>query len=258
MTRILLVEDDDDLASVVQDMLVFEQYEVERAGTADEADEKLRNLSFDLIIMDVNLPGNLTGIDLCEGYRSRGGASPVIFLTGRDQLHDKERGFRVGGDDYLTKPFQFMELAWRVKALLKRSAAQALPAVAPSGAASSPVSAQTAGSQFAAPAATSTENGSQQLSSKSMLLDLDSFRLLKDGVEIRLTKQEFALMEVFMRNPGRVLTQDFILKQIWSDEKDRTADALRSLLKKLRQKLDNAGKDSVIQNIHGVGYKLSD
>lgn len=225
MAKILLVEDDDDLANAIQDVLQYEHYLVDRAGTADDAEYKLSTSEFDVIVMDVTLPGALTGLDLCSRYRSKGGTTPVIFLTGHDRLQDKERGFLAGGDDYLTKPFHFKELLWRVKALLKRGT--------------------TAGAT------------GDRLVFKNMTLDLPSFTLTRDGTEIRLTKQEFALLEVFMRNPGKVLSPDFLLRRVWSEEQDRSLEALRSLMKKLRQKID-IDKKSVIQNLHGIGYRLGD
>lgn len=226
MAKILLVEDDDDLAFAIADVLEFEHYAVERAGTADEAEYRLGTGEYDVVIMDVTLPGEVTGLDLCSRYRSKGGSAPVIFLTGHDKLQDKERGFLVGGDDYLTKPFHFKELLWRVKALLKR------------------------GSVAAA--------SGDRLTWKNMVLDLPSFTLMRDTDEIRLTKQEFALLEVFMRNPGKVLSPDFLLRRVWSDEQDRSLEALRSLMKKLRQKIDTEPKKSVIQNLHGIGYRLGE
>lgn len=226
MAKILLVEDDDDLAYAIQDVLQFEHYVVDRVGTAEDADYKLSTSEFDVIVMDVTLPGQLTGLDLCSRYRSKGGTAPVIFLTGHDRLQDKERGFLAGGDDYLTKPFHFKELLWRVKALLKRG--------------------------------TTSGASSDKLIYRNMTLDLPAFSLTRDGAEIRLTKQEFALLEVFMRNPGKVLSPDFLLRRVWSDEQDRSLEALRSLMKKLRQKIDVEPKKSVIQNLHGIGYRLGD
>ena len=226
MAKILLVEDDEDLGSAVQDVLEFEHYVVERVCTADDADYKLSSGEYDVVVMDVTLPGQVTGLDLCNRYRARGGIAPVIFLTGHDRLQDKERGFLVGGDDYLTKPFHFKELLWRVKALLKRGS--------------------------------TTGVAGDRLTWKNLVLDLPSFTLMRESTEIRLTKQEFALLEVFMRNPGKVLSPDFLLRRVWTDEQDRSLEALRSLMKKLRQKIDTEPKKSIIQNLHGIGYRLAE
>lgn len=219
--KILLVEDDAKLLQTVEGWLGMDGYLVEAVCDGNRALELLGANSYDLIIVDWMLPG-LTGLEICKSYRRSGGATPVLFLTAKDTLMDKEEGFLAGGDDYLTKPFQIRELTLRVQALLRRSQKTVL----------------------------------EVMRSGGLVLNSRDLRVTYEGKEIYLARMEFALLELFMRSPGRLFTQDEILESVWTDENERSPEALRTCLKKLRRKIDGDRPNSFISNVHGIGYRF--
>ncbi len=221
MAKVLLVEDDEIMATSIRDWLVFEKHVVETASDGDAAVALLNTFSYDVIVLDWELPG-ISGIELCRRFRARGGNTPILFLTGRDTVIDKETGLDSGADDYITKPFQVRELSARVRALLRR------PAVAQS----------------------------IVLKASSLELDPATRKVRKNGQELDLPKQEFALLEFFMRNLNRVLSQELIMERVWSTENPCSPETFRTCLKKLRGKIDDPEKSSLIKNLHGVGYIL--
>ncbi len=223
MHTILLVEDDQDLAATVTDHLVSERYTVEHAADGLIAEEMLTITSFDLLILDWSLPGK-TGIEICREFRARGGRAPIIMLTGRRQIEEKEEGLDTGADDYLTKPFSLRELSARVRALLRRPE-QVISSVLTVG---------------------------------DLTLDLIEHSLSKNGEHIHLQKQDFALLEFLMRHPNQVFTPEALINRVWSVESEATAESVRSAIKRLRQKLDNSkDENSLIENIPRVGYRLN-
>lgn len=161
----------------------------------------------------------MAGIELCRVYR---GQAPVLFLTAGGTLPDKEEGFEAGADDYLAKPFQMEELAMRVRALLRR--APRLP--------------------------------EDILRGAEIVLDRQKVKVTKDGKEIFLSRTEFALLELLLSNQGNLLSQDQIMEAVWPQESERTSEALRTCLKKLRVKIDNPNEPSLITNVHGIGYRF--
>ena len=219
--KILLVEDDAKLLQTVQGWLEIDGYVVEAVSDGNRAVELLAIKNYDLIIVDWMLPG-LTGLEICKHYRNAGGTTPLLFLTGRDTLMDKEEGFVAGGDDYLTKPFQIRELTLRVQALLRRSQNTVLDIMRAGG----------------------------------LVLNSRDLRVTYEGKEIHLARMEFALLEFFMRSPGQLFTQDQILESVWTDESERSPEALRTCLKKLRRKIDGDRPNSFISNVHGIGYRF--
>jgi DNA-binding response OmpR family regulator len=221
MAKILLVEDDEELAGMVKDWLSFDRHVVEHTVSGNQGLELLKQCQFELVILDWQLP-DLSGPELLRSFRARGGMTPVLMLTGRRSIQDKEEGFESGCDDYLTKPFQGKELTLRVKALLRRS-----PVVVDS-----------------------------VLKHGDIELDPEKFQVRRSGQEIRLLPKEFALLEFLLRHPEKLFGPEELLSRVWASETEATAEALTTCIKRLRKKMDRPGEPSVIRNVHGIGYGL--
>jgi OmpR-family two-component system manganese-sensing response regulator len=221
MAKILIIEDDLMVAQMVLDWLEAQHHLGESVHTGDDGWDRLRFYSYDLVIVDWMLPG-LSGVELCRKYRSAGGTIPILMLTGKNKIENKEEGFESGADDYLTKPFDIRELGVRVQALLRRP------------------------SEIVKPLA-----GLGQL-----VLDYKRYALVRDGETIKLLPKEFALLEFLLRHPGRFFTPEQILNHVWQSDSDTTVDSLRTCIKRLRQRIEREGKPSLIQSSRGFGYKL--
>jgi len=221
MAKILLVEDDVEFSGVVKSWLSNERHAVEVVHDGLEARHQLQVFEYDLVVLDWQLPG-LSGVEICQDFRSRGGMTPVLMLTGKSTVADKESGLDSGADDYLTKPFHMKELSARVRALLRRA----------------------------------SRGTSNVLTIGDLVLDPANYRVTRDGAEIQLQKREFALLEFLMRNPNRVFSSEALLERVWATEADVTPDAIRVYIMRLRKKVDEGAKASLIQTVHGVGYKL--
>lgn len=221
VAKILVVEDDQGLARMVREWLTFERHLVETSGDGREGLEKLCSFQYDLVVLDWDLP-QISGVEICRQFRSRGGNTPILMLTGKDAISDKESGFSAGADDYLTKPFHMKELSLRLKALLRR----------------------------ASPSASDT------LKAGDLELDTQQHKVTRAGQEVQLLPKEFALLEFLMRHPGQVFSAEALLIRVWASEVDTSVDAVSTCIKRLRKKIDVEGKDSAVRTIHGVGYKL--
>jgi DNA-binding response OmpR family regulator len=222
MAKILIVEDDLDLGGMVVDWLRFEHYNVEIVHNGREGLERLQTSEYDAIILDWELPG-MDGIEVCRRFRSEGGSSPIIMLTGKSAISEKEAGLDSGADDYLTKPFNMKELSARLRAVLRR----------PGGVVSN------------------------VLKVRDIEMDPSKYQVKKAGVEIQLLPKEFSLLEFFMRHPNQVFSSDALIQRVWHSDSEATGDAIRTCLKRLRKKLgDNDEKEPIIQTVHGVGYRL--
>jgi DNA-binding response OmpR family regulator len=165
---------------------------------------------------------DLSGVELCRLFRSRGGLTPVLFLTGKTEIVDKETGFDVGGDDYLTKPFDMRELLARMKALLRR-----------------PKLIQ-----------------GELLTARNIQLDTIKREVSVAGEKIALTPKEFNLLEVFMRHPNQVMTQDRLLDMVWANDTDKSIDVVRQTIARLRQAISDSKNNRLIRTVHGIGYRL--
>lgn len=222
MAKILIVEDEPDLAEPVRAYLTHDHHLVEVVSDGNEALERLRFYKYDLIIMDWMLPG-MHGVEVCKHFRASGGTTPILMLTSRKQVNDKITGLDSGADDYLTKPFDVQEIAARVRALLRRPQAVT----------------------------------SNVLTARNLVLETSTFRVTRDGAEISLLPKEFALLEFFMRHPNQVFSAEALLDRVWSSESEASPETIRTYIKRLRQKIDIKGeKNSIISTVHGVGYKL--
>ncbi len=218
---ILVVEDDKLLRSALEVMLVDESYSVEAFSNGDEAWIRLRGAEYDLLILDWQLP-EMSGLEICRRYRERGGNSPILMGTGRGAIEDKEQGFNVGVDDYLTKPFDKRELLLRVKALLRRT-------IAPS---------------------------SSILTLRNITLDTRSRKVTADGQEIELPPNEFTLLSFLMKHPDQVFSTEMLIKHCWSSDTSIGPESVYSCVRRLRRKLDSNDGKSVISSVAGGGYRL--
>lgn len=221
MAKILVVEDDAGLLEQLCRWLHTEHHVVEPAENGDQAKSMLAAYGYDLLLLDWELPG-CSGVELLKGIREKGILTPVLMLTGRSSIDDKETGFATGADDYLTKPFEHRELIARVRALLRRSAG-------------SPDNALRLG---------------------ELVLDLDGHQLTISGTQVKLQPKEFALLEFFLRHPNQSFSGDTLLSRIWSAESEASPNTVKSYMYTLRRKLTEAGLESLIETVHGVGYKL--
>ncbi|HEY9784525.1 MAG TPA: response regulator transcription factor [Candidatus Obscuribacterales bacterium] len=221
MAKILVVEDDPSVSGTINDWLTSQLHVVEIAATGNEAVELLEAYPYDLIVLDLHLP-DIDGLEILKKYRNGGGTAPVLILTGRQSVSDRERGLDAGADDYLCKPFHVRELSARLRALMRRAPTPASP----------------------------------KLTVGNLTLDPDNCAAVRDGKSIKLQPKEFALLELFMRNPGRIFSSEALLDRVWQSDSETSPDTIRVHITKLRSKIDLEGKASVISTIKGVGYKL--
>lgn len=222
MAKILIVEDDLDVAGMIEDWLVHqEKHVVEKVATGSDAADRLKFYHYDLIVLDWELP-DLSGIEILKRYRSADGMVPILMLTGKSAIDEKELGLDSGADDYLTKPFEGKELSARIRALLRRSSGRA----------------------------------TNTLKAQDVLLDPVSRAVTKAGQPIELLPKEFALLEFFLRHPDEVFSLEALLDRVWKSESDSSPDTVRTTIQRLRKKIDREGEPSLIGTIHRVGYHL--
>ncbi len=221
MAKVLVVEDDRSLSIELRQWLEVEGYLVETAYDGQEALTHLMAYHYDVIVLDWDLPG-LSGLDLLRDLRRRRDITPVLMLTGKVCLNEKEAGLDCGADDYLTKPFQFRELLARLRSILRRASAL-------------------------------SEN---LLRVGNLTVDTGAKRVTAGDNEIRLQPKEFALLEFFLRHPNQPFNGDALLSRIWSADSDASMNTVKTYVYTLRKKLVAAGHSSLIQTAHGHGYKL--
>ncbi len=221
MPKILVIEDDSGLNRMIREWLVFERNDVDYAENGREGLEKLQCYEYDCVILDWELP-EMNGIEVLQKFRSQGKPTPVLMLTGKSTIGDKEQGFDSGADDYLVKPFHMKELSARLRALMRRTQI----------------------------------NVSQVVEAKGIRLDSGSFRVKRGEEDIQLLPKEFALLEFLMRHADQVFSAETLLNRVWSSDSDATIDAITTCIKRIRKKLDKEGQPSVIKTVHGVGYKF--
>jgi two-component system copper resistance phosphate regulon response regulator CusR len=219
--RVLIVEDDPELAALIGDGLRAQRIDSTRATTFPEGRDRGALGDYDVIILDVRLPGG-TGFDLCAELRRRGITTPVLMLTALDAVDDRVRGLEVGADDYLTKPFAFRELLARLKALARRR-----PALAPS-----------------------------RYRIANLEVDLASRAVRRDGRPITLSAKEFALLELFVLHAGEVLDRATITAHVWDDNHDPFVNVLEVLVGRLRRKIDDGFEPKLITTLRGAGYRF--
>lgn len=221
MSKILVVEDEADLSGPISDTLTREKHVVQVVANGDEALECLRLYQYDLIILDWMLPG-ASGLDICRQYRSQKGTTPILMLTARASIEDKEAGLDCGADDYLTKPFHLRELVARVRAILRRPA-------------------QTPGTV---------------ISMGNLTLDPLAKTVTKDDRPLHLLPKEYALLEFFMRHSNQVFSPEALIDRVWPSDSLMLPDTVRTYIKNLRKKIDADDAPSKISTVHGMGYKF--
>ena len=220
MAEILLVEDEDDIAMVLEDDLSLEGYRVERVADGETALQMAREHSFDLIILDVMLPGK-DGFEVCRELRRRGISTPLMLLTARDQEAEKVLGLELGADDYVTKPFSPLELRARVKALLRRAGEP------------------------------------RMFRFGNIEVDLERFDVMRAGKPLSLTPLEFKLLAVLIRHRGKVLSRDRILDLAWGPDTFITDRVVDTHITNLRKKIEpDPATPRYLIGVRGAGYRF--
>jgi two-component system response regulator MprA len=221
--KILVVDDERAVRDSLRRALSLEGYDVELAADGQEALDKLAEPAVepDAVVLDVLMP-RLNGLDVARQLRSRGNRIPILMLTARDQVDDRVEGLDAGADDYVVKPFALEELLARIRALLRRSGA----------------------------------DPEETLHFADLELDPVAHEVRRGGEPIELTRTEFSLLELFMRNPRQVLTRSVIFERVWGYDFGYASNSLDVYVGYLRRKTETGGKPRLIQTIRGVGYAL--
>jgi heavy metal response regulator len=221
--RLLLVEDERKLSAVIKRGLKEVHYAVDSADNGDDALFLAETNSYDLIILDIMIPGK-DGISICRNLRKKKNDTPILMLTARDDVEDKISGLDAGADDYLTKPFSFPEFLARVRALLRR------------------------------------KNSEKSTSLKVADLELDqrTRKVFRAGKEIELTPTEYSLLEYLMLNVGQVVTRTMISEHVWNDDFESFSNVINVYINYLKKKIDNDHKKQLIHTLRGVGYTLKE
>lgn len=221
MGKILLVEDDKNLARLLTVQLEHDRHLVDVVAQGEEAMAALKIHEYDLIILDWMLP-DVTGVDICKHYRQRGGTSPILMLTAKGTSEDKVTGLDAGADDYLTKPFNPPELSARIRALLRR-----------------PVS-----------------MSAKALVVKDLVLDTVTRRVTRADRTVELTAKEFRLLELLMKHPNQSFTVESILDRLWHADDNASMETVRTHIKTLRRKIGDSEENPIIRSRRGLGYKI--
>jgi two-component system response regulator MprA len=223
--RILVVDDDRAVRDSLRRSLEFNGYTVDVAADGAEALARVPLINPDAIVMDVMMP-RLDGLETTRALRSAGNDVPILVLTARDAVSERVDGLDAGGDDYLTKPFALEELLARLRALLRR--------------------------------AVRTEAGDEVLVFADLSMDLATREVVRGARRVSLTRTEFALLELFMRRPRRVLERAFILEEVWGFDFPTTANSLEVYVGYVRRKLEAEDESRLLHTVRGVGYVLRD
>lgn len=221
MAKILLVEDDVDLGDRIVQWLKHEHHTVDLIADGQQASDYLAQLKYDLIVLDWGLP-NRNGVDVLKEFRNSGGVTPVLLLTGKGKISEKEEGLDAGADDYLTKPFDIKELSARIRALLRR-----VPQFTTNSIVVGPVE-----------------------------LNVGGHTISVNGKEVQFAPREFAMLEFFMKHVGQVVSTETLLERVWSSESTASSETIYTCVRAVRKKLKEAGADNFIRTVHGIGYKV--
>ena len=220
--RVLLVEDEARISDFITRGLSEQGYAVDAARDGEEAIAWTDVAAFDLIILDVMLPGR-DGIEVCYTLRKMGLGTPILMLTARDAVEDRVRGLDSGADDYLVKPFAFAELLARLRALMRREST-ILGSVTQVG---------------------------------DLRLDTTTWEASRQGAVIELTAKEYRLLEYLMRHPNQILTRTMIAEHVWNYEFDNATNVIDVHIRNLRRKIDDPFPAKLLQTVRGAGYRIS-
>lgn len=225
MSRILLVEDDEAMAVALQDGFTFEGHDVVRASDGEEGLRLARETPPEILILDVMLP-KMTGLDVCKQLRASGSSMPIIMLTARGQEIDKVLGLKMGADDYVTKPFSFMELMARVEAVLRRS--QPMPS-----------------------------DGKAVVQLGNVSVDIARHQACRKGEPLALTPREFRLLAFFIEHRDEVVTREALLDAVWGYDTIPFTRTVDTHIAKLRKKIEDDPSDpKLLITVHRLGYRL--
>ncbi len=223
--HILIVEDEKKIADSLKQGLTENSFQAEVAYDGNIGLKMFRNRHFDLVILDINLPG-MNGYELCIAMRSINPSVPVVMLTAMNAVEDKIEGFDAGADDYIIKPFDFRELLVRIRALLKRMH--------------------------------STVATGTLLRAGNLVMNLDSKEVTRNGQPVSLTAKEFQLLEFLLRNKNKVLSRADIALQVWDIDFDTRTNVIDVYVNYLRKKIDKGFEEPLIHTQVGMGYVLKD
>lgn len=219
--RVLVVDDESKVISLLRKALQRDGYAVDIATTGDQALHKASSFDYDVILLDVMIPAP-DGIEVCRRLRAKERWTPILLLSAMSETESRVAGLDAGADDYLTKPFAMTELTARIRALIRRQAEER-PAVLHVG---------------------------------DICLDPATRDVTIKDQPVTLTPREFAMLELFLRNPDRVLSRSFILNHVWDYNFDAASNVVDVYVRYLRKKIDNSTSESYIESIRGVGYRL--
>lgn len=220
--KILLVEDNVQLAAQLERSLKREDHDVKLAEDGPAAVDAVSRHSFDIIVLDVNLPG-FDGFEVLRRIRAKGLPCRVLMLTARSEIGDRVAGLRAGADDYMTKPFALEEFLARVQALGRRG---------------------------------TSESPSGTLANGDLIIELTSRRVTRSGERVELSPREFEVLRIFLQETGRTFTRDEICERIWEREHEYDTRTVEIFIMRLRKKLDRPDEESLIATVRGVGYVM--
>jgi OmpR-family two-component system manganese-sensing response regulator len=222
LEKLLIVEDDAEFSQALSKTLVSQGWMVETAGTGRDGLQLLTNFRYDFVLLDWDLP-DITGLEICRQFRTAGGATPVIFVTGRSDIEDREAGLDCGGDDYITKPFDVRELLARIRAIQRRPRTlERAPLVAAQG----------------------------------LALDPLLRTAVSNGKSVQLSLTESNILEFFLRNRNRFFSAVDVFEEVWPSDSEASVDTVKVTMGLLRRKLTQLGAEGLISTVKGSGYIL--